>query len=211
MAALDLTTYSGLKDAIAKFLNRTNLTDVIPAFIALAEAEIARRVRRKTITTTITVSGATTALPADCVELRSVHLVTSSKGRDLPLNVGTPEMLAEMRARYGGAAGRPILACLMGGKLEVAPAPDASYSAEIKYFEKLTPLSATVAANSVLTDSPDVYLYGALKHSAPFLEHDERLSLWTSLFDSAVDQLDIAREREETSASLRPVRIVPFG
>ena len=40
-----LTTYTGLKASIADFLNRDDLTSVIPDFVALAEAQINRDIR----------------------------------------------------------------------------------------------------------------------------------------------------------------------
>ncbi len=40
-----LTYYTGLKTSIADFLNRDDLTSVIPDFVALAEAQINRDVR----------------------------------------------------------------------------------------------------------------------------------------------------------------------
>jgi hypothetical protein len=42
---MDLYDYSGLKAAIVSFVNRNDLTDAIPAFIALAEAQMNRRLR----------------------------------------------------------------------------------------------------------------------------------------------------------------------
>ena len=40
-----LTNYSELKSSIADFLNRDDLTSVIPTFISLAEAQFARDLR----------------------------------------------------------------------------------------------------------------------------------------------------------------------
>ena len=40
-----ITTYAELKSSIANWLNRDDLTSVIPDFISLAEAQIARDVR----------------------------------------------------------------------------------------------------------------------------------------------------------------------
>lgn len=40
-----ITTYTELKSAIADFLNRDDLETVAPTFIALAEADINRRLR----------------------------------------------------------------------------------------------------------------------------------------------------------------------
>jgi hypothetical protein len=206
MAVMDLSSYTGLKAAIAKFLNRDDLVDEIPGFIVLAEAEIGRRLRRKTITKSVTIASASTPLPSDAAELRSVRLVTASRFLDKPLRIGTVESLADTRASYG-ASGRPIAAAPLAGNLLVAPDPDTSYAAELQYFEKLVPLSATVASNSILAESPDLYLYGALMHTALFLEHDERVSTWEKEFEKALAQLEIQREREETNASMRPVRL----
>lgn len=206
MATLDFSSFTALKASVAKELNRTDLDDAIPGFIQLAEAEIARRVRRKTITRSISIAAASTTLPSDCAELRSCRLVTAFPTLDLPLRNTTPEGLADVRADYS-MAGRPIAFSVIGGDLVVAPAPDQAYTVELQYYEKLTPLSATTATNSTLLDAPDLYFYGALIHSAPYLEHDERIPTWEGRFEKAIAQLDIAREREETNASIRPVRL----
>lgn len=211
MATLDFSSYTALKASIAKELNRADLDDAIPGFIQLAEAEIARRLRQTTITKSIQIASATTTLPADCAELRSVRLVTSSGTLDVALRNGTPEMLADVAANYGGVAGRPIAFTVVGNDLVVAPAPDDTYTVELRYFEALVPLSATVAMNSVLAVAPDLYFYGALMHSAPYLEHDERITTWTNYFERALVQLAEARDRQETAASLRPVKIRAFG
>ncbi len=42
-----LTTYNELKTSVGDWLNRTDLTTVIPDFIALAEAQIERQLRTR--------------------------------------------------------------------------------------------------------------------------------------------------------------------
>jgi hypothetical protein len=206
VAQLDLSTYTGLKGSIASYLWRSDMTEQIPAFIQLAEAQIRRRLRRKSIRTSITVAQESTTLPANCAEIRSLHFLTSFRGRDLPIRVGTPEQLAETRASYGGA-GRPIAAAMIGGFLVVAPEPDQSYLADLVYFEKLSPLSDSNTTNSVLDEAPDLYLFGALMEAAPYLEHDERIPVWQAKYETALSELEAVREREETNASLRAVRL----
>lgn len=203
---MDLSSYTGLQTAVADYLNRTDLPDRIPTFISLAEAQIKRRLRRRTTRTTITIAQESTTLPADVAELRSIHLLTSSRWRDTPLLIGTPEQLAETRASFM-VAGRPVRAAMIGRQLVVAPEPDASYNADLVYFAQLTPLSASVSTNDVLAEAPDLYLFGALMEAAPFLEHDERAPLWKEKFDTAIDQLNAVREGEETNASIRAVRL----
>lgn len=203
-----LDSYDNLQTAVKKWLGgRTDLDDQIPDFIALAEARIRRRVRRRSIRATITISSAETTLPADCAELRSLRLSSSIPSLDRPMDVGSIEQLSAVRARHNAVPGRPIRAAVLGDKLLVAPAPDQPYTAEIVYFEKLLPLSATVQSNSVLADAPDLYLYGALCEAAPYLEHDERIPVWDSRVEKTMAELDAAREREEFNASLTPVRL----
>ena len=50
------------------------------------------------------------------------------------------------------------------------------------YQLPITSLSETNAANWLITDHPDVYFYATLKHSAPYLKEDERISLWAGLY-----------------------------
>lgn len=206
-----LSNYTQLQSAVANWLNRDDLTDRIPEFIRLAEAAIDRTLRRSTTRASITISGESTELGAGVAELRSVRLVTSSRSLDVALEVVTPEMLADHRANLP-ATGRPAVAAVLNGNLIVAPAPGGAYTAEIVYFNALVPLSDTNPTNVVLTEAPDLYLYGSLMHSAPFLEHDERLQTWTALFESALEQLHLRREREEHGANMRPIRLpVVFG
>ncbi len=61
---------------------------------------------------------------------------------------------------------------------------------ELFYYAKLTPLDGTNTTNSLLTDAPDAYLYGALAASAPFLLNDERVQLWESLYTDVRDTLN---------------------
>lgn len=204
---MDLATYSGLQAAVASYLNRDDLAAQIPAFIRLAEAKIARRLRRASVRTTLTISGARTVLPGEVAELRSLRLVTGQPHLDRPIHVGTYEQVADRLADTGGVAGRPTMAAVIDGTLHVAPAPDRPYTVEALYFSKLVPLSATLPANRVLHEAPDLYLYGALREAQPYLEHDERIPVWSAAFDGALAELNDAREREETNASLRPMRL----
>lgn len=200
------TNYTELKAAVAVWLNRTDLTAVIPDFISLAEAQISRRLRRSTVRATVTVSEAAYVLPSTVAELRSLRLVTADTRKDIAIAICSPEILNEHRAVWP-AVGRPRYAAVVGGSLLIVPAPDAAYSLEMSYFPRLVPLSATNLTNIVLTEAPDLYLYGALMQSAPYLEHDERIPVWAGGFETALKELEMVREREEFNASLRPARL----
>jgi hypothetical protein len=209
MAVMDLTSYAGLQAAIARFLNRSDLVDDIPGFITLAEAQISRVLRRTTIRASVSIFGPSFAIPASVVELRSLRLVTASTRLDLPIVIVTPEVLAERRAGRN-AVGRPTHAAIIGSELLFVPACDQAYTMEMSYFAKLVVLSATNPSNLVLVEAPDLYLFGALKEAAPFLEHDERTPLWEAKYNTAIEQLTAVRDREEFNASIRPMRIKAF-
>jgi hypothetical protein len=207
-----LTSYSTLQTALADWLNRSDLTTQIVDFIALAEVEIKRRLRRTSVNTTLSVSAEAVNIPAALAELRSISLSSSSASQDIPLRVCTPEMLAERKARNAGATGRPTDVAVMAGQFVFAPAPDQTYTANIFYYASLAVLSVSNTSNTVLVEAPDAYLYGALLQAEPFLEHDERVAIWQQKFDNAINQLNIVKDNEEYGASLRPMRLgMVFG
>lgn len=209
MPSLDFSNYDGLVAAIGSYLNRSDAdtTAAIPAWIQLCEAEIRRDVRRKTIRTTLVVAAEVTALPADVGILRSAYPTSTSPSLDLPLEITTPEALAEIRANYAGVTGRPQAIAVVDRDLLVAPAPDQSYTLQVTYYQALVALSASTETNPVLAEAPDVYLYGTLKHSAPWLVDDDRLQEFSDLYESAVAKLNKLRQDEELSAPLRRVKL----
>lgn len=202
---MGLNSYSALVASVADWLARNDLAAQIPDFVALAESTIRRRVRRKTTRAALSLTTGAVALPATAAELRSIRLDTGTLSRDNVIKVVTPEALAELRQQMA-PVGQPRYAAVVNATLLLAPAPDQTYSAEIIYYEAL-PALQTASVNAVLTEAPDIYLYGTLLESAPYLEHDERIPVWQSRLDRAIDELNLAREREEYSGSLQAPRL----
>jgi hypothetical protein len=201
-----LTNYATLSLAIADWLNREDLTVVIPDFISLCEAEMKRRIRRRTTRDTLVIDDEAVTPPADMAELRSIRLVSDLPSLDNPMRLCTMEMLAERKARSGGVTGRPDSVAYVAGELLFAPEPDQDYDAEIIYFEQLTALTGT-ETNPILTEAPDAYLYGSLLQAEPYLEHDERIPVWREKFDAAIEQLNKVRQDEEHNASISSARL----
>lgn len=202
-----LDTYTNLKTAIGDWLNRSDLTSVIPDFITLAEAEMQRRIRRKTSSTTIYIYAANMNGPTDMGAPVSLRLSSAEPSRDLPLKLCTPQMLAEVRARASGVTARPTHWGFWDSQLQFAPVPDQSYDGILVYEATFTALSGSTASNAILTEAPDAYLFGALLQAAPYLEHDERIPVWQAKFDAAIDQLNEKRWHESYGAGLTDVRL----
>jgi hypothetical protein len=192
-----LSTYTELKAAVATLLNRTDLTTPIVDFITLAESEIKRKLRRTKARASYTISETTWTLPSEIGELLSIRLDTGSPSLDKPIPIVTSFDGDTHLARLADTAGRPEKAYIVGRKVVLIPTPDTSYNIEVTYVASLTALSDSNASNTVLEEAPDVYLYGAAVHSAPYLGDDARLPLWRQFFESAIGELNLKREHEE--------------
>lgn len=203
-----ISTYAELKSAIADFLNRDDLTSVIPTFVSLAEAGIKRDVRhwRMENRATADLDSQYEALPARWASPVRL-IITGSPSYEL-MPIGQAEM-ARLRAS-NNAAGRPQYYALTQGELEFYPTPDATYTLEMVYYEAPAALSADGDTNWLLTNFPDVYLYGSLVHTAPYLSDDARAQVWAALYQSAVDKIAIDEQRAKYGGSGLRIKIRSF-
>lgn len=203
-----LDTYSGLKAAVADWLWRTDLTDQIPDFITLAEAQMNRRLRtrRNAARATATISSEYVTVPSSFGGPRTMKITGTP---DQIVEYVSPENMTNLEAEYYGTSGKPKFYTVMGGEFQFLPAPDSAYTAEMTYWERIPALSDSNTSNWVLADHPDAYLYGSLAQSAPYLKDDERLAGWVAIFGGLLD--DINRE-DAVSAfggnlNMRPRRV----
>ena len=205
-----LTTYTELKASVADWLNRSDLTAAIPDFISLAEAQIERTLRTRQMIVRANASfnvdfGAT---PADFLEVRSFKL--SGTNPPTPLSFMTIDALDAESTKFT-ASGRPKFFGIVGGQFRLVPTPDSNYATELTYYAKLSKLSASVATNFILSASPDIYLYGALLQAAPYLQDDNRISVWATLYERALNDLQTADDRASTSGGALLTRAKTFG
>src|SRR5256885_52998 len=59
----------------------------------------------------------------------------------------------------------------------------------------LPALAGSNPPNALLRDAPDLYLFGALAESAPYLQHDERVPMWEARLSAGVKALRVSTER----------------
>ena len=188
MADLTITTYAELKTAIASWLHRTDLTDQIPAFIALTEAKLQRVLntgdQEATATLSLTTSG-TVALPTGFnVQRRLRYLASGGVYQDI-------DFVDIFPSGYDGVTqAPPVVAVVIGSNLSIRPKPDQTYTALLDYYAKFTPLSTSNTTNWILTSHPDIYLYGSLLQSAPYVGSDNRISIWSDAFQAGVEELE---------------------
>jgi hypothetical protein len=196
--------YSELKSSIADFLNRQDLTSVIPTFILLCEADLNRTVRHRSMLcrATATLDTHFTALPADFMEAKNIQLNTEPVKS---LEYLTMEHADEYRATHS-TAGVPVFYTFIGETLEVVPEPADDYTIELTYYKRITALSDSNTSNWLLASHPDVYLYGSLMQSAPYLKDDERIAVWGQLYKAFISDLNSASDKSEYSGSSLKMR-----
>lgn len=199
---MSITTYSELKSAIADWLLRDDLTTVIPTFIALAEAQFNREIRdyRMVKRSTAQVDTEYFVPPADWLENIRFQLNTTPA---TTLDFVTPDQMSEEESRRG-STGRPMYFTMIGSDFQIMPIPDSTYDAELVYYSKIASLSDSNTTNWLLTDSPDIYLYGALMQAAPYLSDDQRIQVWGGLYRQGIEAMRTQSDRAKVgSSSLR--------
>jgi len=196
-----INTYSTLQTAIANWLDRDDLTNRITEFIALCEARFGRKLRIRLMETTTTASTAagtrSYALPTSYLSGRVFSLNTTPI---TPLEYLTPEMMDRLWA--GSISGKPLTYTIVGDNYHLGPAPDAVYTIEIIYYKQVDALSDAAPSNTMLTNNPDVYLYGALLEAAPFLQNHPDIPVWKGAYDDAIDNIQKADTLDRHSGSV---------
>jgi len=196
-----LSNYTGLKASIADFLNRDDLTAVIPDFVSLAEAQINRDIRHWKMEARS--SGEQSAgdeymqIPADWVETIRLHLTGTGTS---VVNLVSRDSMADKREAQENATGTPRMYTHADGQFQLYPTPSNDTDFELLYYQKI-PSLITNTDNWLLLEAPDVYLYGALLHSAPYLADDQRVGVWAQMYSAAVQRLNQVSEDAMFSGS----------
>lgn len=186
---MSITNYSELQTSVASWLNRSDLSASIPDFITLAETQLNTDLQARAMdakTTLVTVVGTSTvALPTDMLGMRRLQVVGTY---NQPLSYRSPDELSSDFA--ANTSGQPVVFTVIGGDVELAPIPDAVYSLELTYKQRIPALSVTNTANWLLTNWPNAYLYASLLAATPFIMNDARLPVWTQLYAQAVEGIN---------------------
>lgn len=216
MSEYAFETYGDLKAAIARWLMRKDLTGDIPQFVRLCEAHLDRKLRVKEMVQRRTAEATDQyiTLPADWRAAKNVQRLPSRE----PMHFATLDEIDKYRAdmlanRICTPRDGPDRYALLGGAMELAPMPtsDAPATIELVYYANVPRLTEDEDSSWLLRLYPDVYLYGTLVHSAPFLKNDERLSVWDALFKQAVADANESDEKARFSGAPLRRTITSFG
>jgi hypothetical protein len=192
-----IVDYTSLQAAVTEYLARdqdTTLIARIPTFVQLAEAKFNRQLfvrQMERRATALVDSGSTEpefiSLPSDFQSMRRVRLSSVAGKPSLEFKSGT--QMDEYRFAASNVAGQPRYFTVFGDEIELAPTPNAAYTIEMVYRQVIPPLASN-DTNWLLTVAPDLYLYGALLESAPYIKEDARIQTWGLGFTAALGDLN---------------------
>lgn len=192
-----ITDYTSLQTAVTEYLARdqdTTLISRIPTFIQFAEAKFNRQLfvrqmeqRATAVVNTASAEPEFISLPTDFQSMRRVRLSGVTGKPCLEFKSGT--QMDEYRFGMSDVSAQPRYFTVFGDEIELAPTPDAAYTIEMIYRSSIPPLASN-ASNWLLTLAPDLYLYGALLESAPYIKEDGRIQTWGLGFTAALNDLN---------------------
>lgn len=187
---MSISTCAELKSAVASWLNRSDLTAVIPDFVTLAETDIRQDVRVQAMEqiATGTLSGETLAHPSRFLEAR--RLVVGSDVFEYVTPLRYTE-LANSGAKVFTSIGQTFY--ILGGA--------GDYS--LVYYQAFTPFSADADTNWLLTNAPDVYLAAACRHGASYLKDANDEQRFAQRYSAAVARLNSQQVQSSWGTQLR--------
>ena len=198
---VSLSTYTGLKAAIADWLERYDIDDIITRFVELAETSLNQDVRHYYMENRANADLDSQYLqrPSDWIETIRFHL-TGSGTRNLQYL--SAASMADKRQGADNTSGEPKYYRHAERGFEVFPTPDGTYQTELLYYQKIPALDAQNASNWVLEHYPDAYIYGSLVHAATYLGDDARAATWAGLYSAAVQRINEAAQSQYSGSGL---------
>jgi hypothetical protein len=188
-----ITDYATLQTSIAGFLHRSDLTTIIPEFIADAELRIYDELRLKCMEAafTGTIAAGVVANPASFLEWIYVYIDGSNTTK---LQIKDSEWIyTNYPDRSSG--GTPKFAAPEGDNLIFGPYPNSTYTVKGRYYKKLAALSVSNTTNWFIENAPNLLRYGALCEAAPYLGNDQRIPVWEQKFNAIKSRLQKTDKR----------------
>jgi hypothetical protein len=185
-----LDTYDNLVKSITTWSHRKDLGVLIPDFIRLAEVAMfsnddeVLELRDDERTASAIAVGTPpnesrfVALPDDYVSQRDFKILVQDDLFNLIYRSPTALIV-----RSG--TGTPCRFTVTD-QVELDIVPDQDYTLTMKYQSKPLPLSTTNQTNTILTEEPNIYLYGALHQAFVYSEDDNEAVKYLGKFQDAI-------------------------
>lgn len=197
---MSIATRSELITSVGNWLHRDDLAAVIPDFITLVEMRVNRRLRTAEMVSLAQVDTqagvSTVSVPSDLLELINIEVQGSPNAS---LQVVTPSIL---NGKYSSDnQGKPCVFAQIGSDYKLAPTPDAIYTLDVNYYAKVPALTDANTTNWLLTNYPDIYLYGCLVEAKAYIKDQKNLPTWTAALQEGIKELNHLHKEQLFSGS----------
>lgn len=210
----DVTSYNELQEAISATIDRTDMDDSRKMWIRLCEAAVNRKLRHHGLFCRSESVGWRTdryvPLPDDWLKSRNVEMILAAENPEIPaepldgeqfqLTYQSPDVI-DMMKQDDSLVASGCHYTYYSNVLEVFPDPEQEFRLILEYYKKVPKLTNSAPTNWLLANHPDIYFYGSLVHSAPYLRDDARIALWSNLYEAGIAELNLEHEDSMQSGS----------
>lgn len=196
-----IQTFDDLKAAVGRWLHRSDLAAAAEDFIALFEARANRdiRVRQMEAAYSQTVTAQRNPLPDDWLEMIGKPTV-GGKPQDFITRDQFKLLDGTVPAFESGYFS------IFGSNIALNVNVSAGVTLAYDYYSRIPALSTSNQTNWLITDGPDIYLYGSLLEAAPYLNNDARIETWRGLLTAGMNDIQTASDNAKTSGGTLEVR-----
>jgi hypothetical protein len=184
------TNYTTLQANVASWLARSDLNSDIPTFIQNWESDFYRDPENHAAwmesALSVTLSNNVAAVPTDYLALRVAYFSGQPPLEKVSLDQLYKRYPRGTSSMYGGSS---RFIARNGANFEFGPGV-ASGTLLGTYYAKPTAIraaSSDAASHFLITDCPDLCLYGSLLQAMPYIKDDMRIPIWKGAYDLAVD------------------------
>ena len=211
-----LANYSDLGTAVASWMDRTGdsaITSNIGDFVTLCEARMFNgsgergdtfhspplRIRAMETSADITIDAQTEALPTGFLQARRFYLNSSPISQ---LDFFPP---MDFWGRFiSTVSGQPTMFTIEGEDFVFGPSPDGTYTGKVLYWKRLDSLQ-TSSTNAIMTNFPNIYLFGTLLEAYLFLDDDRNIQKFYSLYSGAIKGAQRADQMDRFSGAVMEI------
>lgn len=195
-----INTFGTLKQAIADWTHRTNLTPYLDDFVRMAESRIFSdlKVKEMEARTTYTPTTRYLATPARMTSIRRVVAKTATPRELLSTS---PDGI---HALYSTSTGTPSHYAIIGSEIEFNRVPNIDM--EIVYYAAPVALSDAATTNDVLAAYPDVYLAACMVEAGGFIKDAAMTAAWADRYTDALSRANRKSSRFHTGGPMAMVR-----
>lgn len=178
-----LANYTDLQAAIASRLHSTSYTALIPDWITLAEKSLNRvlRLSAQELETTLTATIGSRSLTLPSLFGSPIALYLTTYLPRIELEYRLPEEM-----QVFSSDGPAKVWTIDGSVINTDTPADQAYTYTLRYVSEFD--IATTATNSLLTNYPDLYLYGALIESGNDLVNINAIAMYEKRYGRALQE-----------------------